>query len=148
MSDNNLRDDMLKLVQYKIIFVKRDYEHVLQEQEELIADNIDAAGYTMWKIAIFMQQLCEQRQTPVPTKWKRYPPNDPQYREGDTRLSASLRRIRNTYGCTTKCWTAGRVRPTNLKRSRLVSSLRFVTTCNRVSDSERQGSASHSLRDR
>jgi hypothetical protein len=84
MSDNNLRDDMLKLVQYKIIFVKRDYEHVLQEQEELVADNIDAAGYTMWKIAVFMQQLCEQRQIPVPARWKRYPPNDPQYREGDT----------------------------------------------------------------
>jgi hypothetical protein len=84
MSDNNLRDDMLKLVQYKIIFVKRDYEHVFQEQEELVADNIDAAGYTMWKIAVFMQQLCEQRQTPVPAKWKRYPPNDRQYREADT----------------------------------------------------------------
>jgi hypothetical protein len=84
MSDNNLRDDMLKLVQYKIIFVKRDYEHVFQEQEELVADNIDAAGYAMWKIAVFIQQLCEQRQTPVPAKWKRYPPNDRRYREGET----------------------------------------------------------------
>jgi DNA-binding MarR family transcriptional regulator len=84
MSDKNLRDDMLKLVQYKILFLKRDYEHAFPEQEELVADNIDEAGYTAWKIAAFIQQLREQRHTPVPKNWKLYPPHDPQCREGST----------------------------------------------------------------
>ena len=81
MSAQDLCDDMLKLVKYKILFLKRDYEHAFPEQEELVADNITAAGYTAWKIAAFIQHL-RQRTTPVPPKWKQYPPNDPQYREG------------------------------------------------------------------
>ena len=84
MSDKNLRDDMLKLVQYKILFLKRDYEHAFQEQEELVTDNLDEAGYTAWKIAAFIQQLGEKRHTIVPENWKHYPPHDPQYREGST----------------------------------------------------------------
>jgi DNA-binding MarR family transcriptional regulator len=84
MSDKNLRDDMLKLVQYKILFLKRDYEHAFREQEELVTDNIDEVGYTAWKIAAFIQQLREQRHTTVPEKWGHYPPHDPQYREGRT----------------------------------------------------------------
>jgi hypothetical protein len=46
MSDQNLRDDMLKLVRYKILFLNRDYEHAFPEQEELVADNLDATNYT------------------------------------------------------------------------------------------------------
>jgi hypothetical protein len=84
MSDQNLHDDMLKLVQYKILFLKRNYEHAFAEQEELVPDNIDAAGYTAWKIAAFIQQLREQRHTTVPEKWKQYPPDDPLYRDGST----------------------------------------------------------------
>src|SRR6266540_385403 len=84
MSDKNLRDDKLKLVQYKILFLKRDYEHAFQEQEELVTDNIDEAGYTVWKIAAFIQQLGEKRHTTVPEKWEQYPPHDPQYRDGRT----------------------------------------------------------------
>jgi DNA-binding MarR family transcriptional regulator len=84
MSDKNLRDDMLKLVQYKILFLKRDYEHAFPKQEEFVADNIDETGYTAWKIAAFIQQLREQRHTPVPENWKQYPPHDPQWREGST----------------------------------------------------------------
>ena len=33
MADTNLSDDMLKLVRYKILFVKRDYEHAFPEKE-------------------------------------------------------------------------------------------------------------------
>src|SRR5262245_11265360 len=84
MSDKNLRDDLLKLVQYKILFLKRNYEHAFPEQEELVTDNLDEAGYTAWKIAAFIQQLREQRHTTVPEKWKQYPPNDPRYRDGNT----------------------------------------------------------------
>src|SRR5688572_26987 len=39
--DKDLRDDTLKLVRYKILFVKRDYEHAFAEQEALVSDNLD-----------------------------------------------------------------------------------------------------------
>jgi len=38
MRDKDLSDDQLKLVRYKILFVKRDYETAFPEQEELVAD--------------------------------------------------------------------------------------------------------------
>jgi hypothetical protein len=34
--------------------------------------------------ALFIQHLREQRTTTVPAKWQRYPPHNPQYREGET----------------------------------------------------------------
>lgn len=72
MSDRDLRDDMLKLVRYKILFVKRDYEHVFYEKEELVHENIDASDYTGWKIAEFIQNL---HNVDLPSKWedKKYP---------------------------------------------------------------------------
>jgi hypothetical protein len=74
MSDKDLRDEkVLKLVRYKILFVKRDYEYPFPEQEELVAENMDEASYTAWKIAQFIQNL---KETPIPKKWedKNYPP--------------------------------------------------------------------------
>ena len=91
MSDRDLRDDMLKLVRYKILFVKREYEDVLlQDQEELVHDNITEADYIGWKIADFIQKL-PNRETKVPSKWKDYPPDDlvqgkPKYRDGNVLL--------------------------------------------------------------
>jgi len=72
MSDKNLRDDMLKLVQYKILFVKRDYEHVFKEVEELVPDNTDGASYTAWKIAEFIQKLGKDSEIKVPKGWEDY----------------------------------------------------------------------------
>jgi len=94
MPDRDLHDDMLKLVRYKVLFVKRDYEHVFTEVEELVAENTDAASYTAWKIAEFIQQLrtaTEKDKITIPDKWKEYPDDkDPQgklmYREGKTLL--------------------------------------------------------------
>jgi hypothetical protein len=73
MPERDLGDDMLKLVRYKILFVKRDYEYAFPEKEELVSENTDAAGYTAWKIAEFIQDLPK---TPIPEKWrsKKYPP--------------------------------------------------------------------------
>jgi hypothetical protein len=88
MADKDLHDDMLKLVRYKILFVKRDYEYAFKEEEELVPDNTDAAAFTAWKIAQFIQRLQHEdrpeRQILVPEKWKDYPPNEPRYRVGDT----------------------------------------------------------------
>ncbi|MBI2187382.1 MAG: hypothetical protein HYU37_09745 [Acidobacteria bacterium] len=74
MPDTNLNDDMLKLVRYKVLFVKRDYEVAFPEQEELVYDNMTETAFTAWKIAEFVQRLNE---TPLPPKWARksYPAN-------------------------------------------------------------------------
>src|SRR5262249_26784246 len=67
----DLRDDKLKLVRYKILFVKRNYEHAFPEREELVADNTDTAAYTAWKIAEFIQSLSKQpRNIEVPGAWR------------------------------------------------------------------------------
>jgi hypothetical protein len=73
MADRDLRDDMLKLVRYKILFVKRDYEHVFKEVEELVHDNTDGASYTAWKIAEFIQSLGKDSEIKVPKSWDDYP---------------------------------------------------------------------------
>lgn len=77
MADNSLNDDMLKLVRYKILFVKRDYEVAFPEVEELVPDNITGNAFTAWKIAEFIQAL---EKTEVPKKWrdKNYPREFPQ----------------------------------------------------------------------
>jgi len=78
--DRDLRDDMLKLVRYKVLFVKREYEHAFREQEDLVSENMDGPAFTAWKVAEFIQGLAKH-QTVVPTKWgKTYPEG---YRTGD-----------------------------------------------------------------
>ena len=76
MDDRDLSDDKkLKLVRYKILFIKRDYETAFPEAEELVSDSMDDTGYTAWKIAEFIQRLAEKK-TLVPSKWKNYPKNE------------------------------------------------------------------------
>ena len=76
MDDKDLSGkDTLKLVRYKILFIKRDYETAFPEAEELVSDSMDATGYTAWKIAEFIQRLGEKK-TLVPSKWKHYPKNE------------------------------------------------------------------------
>jgi hypothetical protein len=67
--DKDLRDDMLKLVRYKVLFVKREYEHAFPEREDLVSDNMDGSAFTAWKAAEFIQEL-KRGETGVPTKWK------------------------------------------------------------------------------
>ncbi len=57
MRDANLSDDMLKLVRFKILFVKREYEMAFPEEEDLVPDNMTGADFTAWKIAEFIQRL-------------------------------------------------------------------------------------------
>ena len=72
MRDKDLSDDQLKLVRYKILFVKRDYEVAFPEREDLVHDNISGEAFTAWKIAEFIQRLSKE---PIPDKWrkKKYP---------------------------------------------------------------------------
>src|SRR5438874_3330129 len=82
--DKNLKDDMLKLVRYKILFVKREYEYAFREQEDLVYDNIDGNAFTAWKVAEFIQELAKVKDEKTaegrarvgiraPHKWKHYP---------------------------------------------------------------------------
>src|SRR5215470_9259621 len=72
--DKDLRDDMLKLVRYKILYVRREYEVTFPEQEDIVPDNMDGDAFTAWKVAEFIQDLA-RGDTPVPSKWadKKYP---------------------------------------------------------------------------
>ena len=87
--DRSMRDtdlsgkDCLKLVRYKILFIKRDLEYAFPEKEELVYDDIDGQAFTSWKIAEFIQDLQSDdpergdRKYKVPPRWhsKHYPPN-------------------------------------------------------------------------
>ena len=66
MRDANLNDDMLKLVRFKILFVKRDYEVAFPEEEDLVSDNISGADFSAWKVAEFIQKL---NRRPPEVRW-------------------------------------------------------------------------------
>ena len=80
--DKDLRDDMLKLVRYKILFIKREYEHAFDEEEDLVSENMDGSAFTAWKVAEFIQGLAhEPHETRVPGRWgQKYPTT--RYRAG------------------------------------------------------------------
>lgn len=71
--DRDLSDEMLKLVRYKVLFVRREYETAFEEQEDLVQDNMDPGSFTAWKIATFIQDL-SKKETPVPRKWIGFDP--------------------------------------------------------------------------
>lgn len=77
--DRDLHDDMLKLVRYKILFVRREYEHAFPEREDLVYDSMDGTAFAAWKVAEFIQELGKEK-TPVPDKWrdKGYPKSSQQ----------------------------------------------------------------------
>jgi len=78
--DRDLRDDTLKLVRYKILFVRRELEVAFPEEEDLVYDNMDAVSFAAWKVAEFIQRMHNEgvRQ---PARWQArgYPgtPDDP-----------------------------------------------------------------------
>lgn len=72
--DKDLADDMLKLVRYKILFVRREYEVAFPEQEDLVEDNMDSTSFAAWKVAEFIQRI-HRDGADLPARWKdrRYP---------------------------------------------------------------------------
>src|SRR5215472_16090681 len=73
--DKDLRDDLLKLVRYKILFVRREYEIAFPEQEDIVSDNMDEDAFSAWKVAEFIQELPDGT-IRIPAKWlaQDYPP--------------------------------------------------------------------------
>ena len=88
--DKNLNDDMLKLVRFKVLFVKRDYEHAFPEEEALVADNMDGSAFTAWKIAEFIQGL-NNKPKEVSSKFKDY---DKSHRDETRRDGIYLKSLR------------------------------------------------------
>lgn len=74
--------DLLRLVRFKVLFLKRDLEWAFREQEELVPEEIPKDGFISWKIAEFIQQMAAG-QVKQPGKWKEkhYPP-DPNVKDG------------------------------------------------------------------
>ncbi len=77
-TNRDLHDDMLKLVRYKILFVKRGHEVTFgYEQEDLVSDNIDSAAFVAWKIAEFADNMAKHKiDVPIRLKEKKYPSGD------------------------------------------------------------------------
>jgi hypothetical protein len=67
--DRDLRDDTLKLVRYKILFIKRDYEVAFPEEEELVHDNMDGTSFAAWKVAEFIQRM-HREGVRQPPRWQ------------------------------------------------------------------------------
>jgi hypothetical protein len=80
--DKDLHDDMLKLVRYKVLFVRREYEHAFPEREDLVSDNLDGTAFTAWKTAEFIQEL-GRKETKRPMKWKDKSYPGPEFMDGD-----------------------------------------------------------------
>jgi hypothetical protein len=79
--DKDLRDDMLKLVRYKILFVRREYEVAFPEQEDIVSDNMDGDAFSAWKVAEFIQDL-HRGEIPIPARWEEQNYPAPEFRKG------------------------------------------------------------------
>jgi len=69
-------EDRLKLVRYKIVFLKRDHEVAFPEKEELVAYDTSAADWAGIKVAHFMDAMRGWAKEDLPEEWegKSYPP--------------------------------------------------------------------------
>jgi hypothetical protein len=107
--------DRLKLVRYKILFLKNNLEAAFPEEEELVTEDVTKDGFISWKVAEFVQRMArgEVRQ---PAKWHTegarpgYPshdlPNSVQQRNGVwyvTALPDVDKRFLRVY-CEVLCW--------------------------------------------
>lgn len=71
MTDQDLSGaDTLKLVRYKIAFVKRDYEVVFPEKEDIVSYDTTGPAWAALKISEFMGSLGRIHR---PEKWMQYP---------------------------------------------------------------------------
>lgn len=86
MRDKSLSDDALKLVRYRILFVKRGYEAVLAHDSSLVHDNLAPEDFVAWKISEFSRRLAE---VPVPPAWGGTASDRPRYPLAATRTDST-----------------------------------------------------------
>ena len=72
MPDMDLSDDQLKLVRYKILFVKRNYECAFGEVEEILHDHLTESDFKGWKLAEFAEGVPSLQSSHLPSKWRKY----------------------------------------------------------------------------
>src|SRR5215467_6500652 len=104
--DKDLSGEDLKLVRYKILFTKRDYEHAFGETEALVADDMSDTDFTAWKIAEFVQDLTNKK-IEHPKDWvkKNYPQDE--YKEESDPNDPSQKRKSLTRTYRDKEWLTG-----------------------------------------
>jgi len=56
MTDTNLNNDQVKLVEYSIVSIERDRERKLYETEKIVVDNMTGEAFATWVIAEFVQE--------------------------------------------------------------------------------------------
>lgn len=61
--------DRLRLVRFKILFLKRNLEVAFQEEEELVSEDMTKDGFISWKIAEFIQKM-SGKEVKQPGKWE------------------------------------------------------------------------------
>jgi hypothetical protein len=61
--------DQLRLIRYKVLFLKRDLEVAFPEQEELITEDMPKDGFISWKVAEFIQSM-GRGEVAQPGRWK------------------------------------------------------------------------------
>jgi hypothetical protein len=61
--------DQLRLVRFKILFLKRNLEVAFPEEEELVSEDMTKEGFISWKIAEFIQAM-NRGEIKQPPKWK------------------------------------------------------------------------------
>lgn len=49
--------DRLKLVRFKVLFLKNNLEAAFQEEEELVTEEVTKEGFISWKVAEFIQKM-------------------------------------------------------------------------------------------
>jgi hypothetical protein len=73
MGDQDLSGDDLKIVRYRIIFTKRDYEATLEKSEEEVVDYpTNGASFGGLKVAEFLAKV-ERDEVDKPPEWKGKP---------------------------------------------------------------------------
>jgi hypothetical protein len=70
-----------KIVRFRILFTKRNYEYAFPAREDLMAEDLSMVAFSAWKLQEFIQSLAERR-TPVPERWRSAYPPDERDREG------------------------------------------------------------------
>ena len=70
--------DRLRLIRFKVLFLKRNLEIAFPEEEELVAEDMPKDGFISWKIAEFIQSM-SRKEVKQPGKWideNDYPANE------------------------------------------------------------------------
>jgi hypothetical protein len=75
MTDQDLSGDDIKVVRYRIMFTKRDLEHVFDSGEDIVTHDLSAGDFIGQKLGDFLEKLKAHKVEP-PKKWEQanYPP--------------------------------------------------------------------------